>query len=481
MTSSVSIDREPSTNECEVIKDRLYFATLRTCTPSVHYFNIDDEFRYENFYADFGPLNLAMLYRYCWKLNKKLKSSALTKKKIVHYTSYDNNRKRANAASYAIIYDRKSPEEVFASLTSGQPPYLPFRDASCRSCTFHLSLHISGLHKAIENKFLDFDVFDVAEYEHYERVENGDFNWIVPGKFLAFSDAKKQKMKTDAAAAAAAFDCFMTKKTLKEILQTPRKTHCAKPNALLLSTSFAARRSGGKVPMTTPFPIEFFDASKVEGKKDENLLSTLGEGNAYNLTDFLEISPSSLQGNHKEDYDIVGAWINKVLSQDEALIIENYNMKKDSKVRRYELPIDVFTRSNIKPDVVVYWDKDKPIVLIEVISSPHIETVITESREKKVLWEQFNFRVNRVVFACVYLCVCWYERERRRSHTCISYILIHLGFGASGLHRYFRSSFDGITEERGDIEGRMTFLHGLLCCVVGKKEFRGDHGRRKGR
>ena len=51
--------------------------------------------------------------------------------------------------------------------------------------------------------------------------------------------------------------------------------------------------------MTTPFPIEFFDASKVEGKKDENLLSTLGEGNAYNLTDFLEISPSSLQGNHK--------------------------------------------------------------------------------------------------------------------------------------------------------------------------------------
>lgn len=26
-----------------------------------------------SFYADFGPLNLAMLYRYCWKLNKKLK------------------------------------------------------------------------------------------------------------------------------------------------------------------------------------------------------------------------------------------------------------------------------------------------------------------------------------------------------------------------------------------------------------------------
>jgi protein-tyrosine phosphatase len=28
---------------------------------------------------------------------------------------------------------------------------------------------------------------DVAEYEHYERVENGDANWILPGKILAFS------------------------------------------------------------------------------------------------------------------------------------------------------------------------------------------------------------------------------------------------------------------------------------------------------
>lgn len=30
---------------------------------------------FHSFYADFGPLNLAMLYRYCCKLNKKLKVS----------------------------------------------------------------------------------------------------------------------------------------------------------------------------------------------------------------------------------------------------------------------------------------------------------------------------------------------------------------------------------------------------------------------
>jgi cell division cycle 14 len=113
---------------------------------------VDEEFQYENFYADFGPLNLAMLYRYSCKLNKKLKSTALLKKKIVHFTSFDS-RKRANAAcligSYAIIFLRKSAEEMYKLLTMGQLPYLPFRDASFGGCTFHLSLLdvFQGVHK----------------------------------------------------------------------------------------------------------------------------------------------------------------------------------------------------------------------------------------------------------------------------------------------------------------------------------------------
>lgn len=93
-----------------LLPDRLYFVTLRTTmkpksTPNTHYFSIDNELVYENFYADFGPLNLAMLYRYCQKVNKKLKGIALSKKKLVHYTTMDSE-KRVNAAflmgSYAV-------------------------------------------------------------------------------------------------------------------------------------------------------------------------------------------------------------------------------------------------------------------------------------------------------------------------------------------------------------------------------------------
>ncbi|XP_059170917.1 dual specificity protein phosphatase CDC14A-like isoform X1 [Physella acuta] len=179
----------------EFIKDRLYFASLRTkpkSTAHTHYFCVDEELVYENFYADFGPVNLGLLYRYCCKVNKKLKSFSLAKKRIVHHTSFDA-RKRANAAfmisAYAIIYLKKTPEEAYRPLVAGSnPPFLPFRDASFGPCSYNLTLLdcLHGLNKALDNGFFNFETFDVDEYEHYEKVENGDLNWILPNKFLAF-------------------------------------------------------------------------------------------------------------------------------------------------------------------------------------------------------------------------------------------------------------------------------------------------------
>uniref|UniRef100_A0A8B9SYH1 Dual specificity protein phosphatase CDC14B n=1 Tax=Anas platyrhynchos TaxID=8839 RepID=A0A8B9SYH1_ANAPL len=184
------------TETCVRIADRLYFAILcqkpKSGAANTHYFCIDDELVYENFHADFGPLNLAMVYRYCCKLNKKLKSFSLIRKKIVHYTGFDQ-KKQANAAfligSYAIIYLRESPEDVYRLVLAGSVSYLPFRDASFGTCSFHLTLLdcFHAISKALQCDFLNFDVFDVNEYEHYERAENGDFNWIIPNKFIAFS------------------------------------------------------------------------------------------------------------------------------------------------------------------------------------------------------------------------------------------------------------------------------------------------------
>ncbi|XP_029473685.1 dual specificity protein phosphatase CDC14B isoform X3 [Rhinatrema bivittatum] len=175
--------------------DRLYFAILchaPKAVPDAHYFCTDEELVYENFYSDFGPLNLAMLFRYCHRLNKKLKSTSLGRKKIIHFTGCDQ-KKQANAAfligSYAVIYLKRAPEEVYRLLLSGNTSYLPFRDAAFGACSFNLTLLdcFFAVYKASQYSFLDFNSFDIDEYEHYERAENGDFNWIIPGRFLAFS------------------------------------------------------------------------------------------------------------------------------------------------------------------------------------------------------------------------------------------------------------------------------------------------------
>lgn len=44
-----------------------------------------------------------------------------------------------------------------------------------------------GLDYAIKLGWFDYKKFNLKEYEHFERVENGDLNWIIPNKFVAFS------------------------------------------------------------------------------------------------------------------------------------------------------------------------------------------------------------------------------------------------------------------------------------------------------
>nr|XP_023400444.1 dual specificity protein phosphatase CDC14B isoform X3 [Loxodonta africana] len=157
----------------EVIKDRLCFAILYSRPKSasnVHYFCIDNELEYENFYADFGPLNLAMVYRYCCKINKKLKSITMIRKKIIHFTGSDQ-RKQANAAflvgCYMVIYLGRTPEEAYRILMFGDTSYIPFRDAAYGSCNFYITL---------------LDCFHAVK----KKAENGDLNWIIPDRFIAF-------------------------------------------------------------------------------------------------------------------------------------------------------------------------------------------------------------------------------------------------------------------------------------------------------
>ena len=68
-----------------------------------NYFIIYKDLVYEPFYADFGPLNLGMTFRFVTELDKLISGDAYKNYMIFHYTSLDS-AKRANAAFLMCAY-----------------------------------------------------------------------------------------------------------------------------------------------------------------------------------------------------------------------------------------------------------------------------------------------------------------------------------------------------------------------------------------
>lgn len=217
--SNISSAHNPLKDGIEIIKDRLYYAAYdahpstfprmphksmngKTNRP-IHYFSIDNELVYWNFFLDFGPLNLSQLYRFCSKLNYKLNEDPNLAHKTIVYFSGSHPNKRANAVflicAWQILYMNKTPEEVLNTFTAVSKQYIatlpPFHDASPYRCTYQLTVLdcLRGLVKARMYGFFDFAQFDAEEYEYFEQVENGDLNWIVKDRFLAFAGPHMQQ------------------------------------------------------------------------------------------------------------------------------------------------------------------------------------------------------------------------------------------------------------------------------------------------
>lgn len=179
----------------EILPGRLYWVALRSYpknTAKSHYFCVDNDLVYEPFFADFGPLNLSNTFRYCKLVEGKLRDPCLVHRRIIHYCSFDS-KKRTNAAylicAFQVMALGKDAESAFAPFHGICPSFMPFRDATCGHCSFPLTIFdcLEGLEESIKNKWFDYNRFDVESYEYFEKVENGDMNWIVPERFLAFA------------------------------------------------------------------------------------------------------------------------------------------------------------------------------------------------------------------------------------------------------------------------------------------------------
>lgn len=89
----------------------------------------------------------------------------------------------------------KSPQEAFSYFSS---VYFPeFRDASHDSPSYFCSIiHcLKALQKSYSLGWYSCDEFNPEKYDFYANFKNGDLNWVVPGKLIAFSDPGKQNVE----------------------------------------------------------------------------------------------------------------------------------------------------------------------------------------------------------------------------------------------------------------------------------------------
>lgn len=91
-------------------------------------------------------------------------------------------------ACYMILIQGWTPHLALAPIAQADPPLMPFRDAGYSQADYGITIQdvVYGIWKAKEEGCCILETFNLDEYEMYERVEHGDFNWISP-HFLAFA------------------------------------------------------------------------------------------------------------------------------------------------------------------------------------------------------------------------------------------------------------------------------------------------------
>lgn len=155
------------------------------------------------FNKDFGPLNLAMIHRFSRELARLLRDETYSASKVFHYCNSEKADKMVNGAflmgCFMIVILKMRATEAYEKFRDYLPLFKHYRDASKGNCDYQCTLlHcLQGLEFAIKMKWYDFKTFNVKEYERLEKVENGDLNWIIPNKFVAFMGPVDKTYPTD--------------------------------------------------------------------------------------------------------------------------------------------------------------------------------------------------------------------------------------------------------------------------------------------
>ena len=161
----------------------------------------DRVFFYRPLAHDFGPLDLSTTYRYIDFLDDMREDQT----PLIHISDHRRVNWCSNSACLVSIYgvirfglNSADIDGKFGSVPSQQLP--PFRDASTASQnTFPLTIGncCEAVEQSIRLRWVDWNHFDVDETERLQHIDNGDLNWIIENKFIAFAGPSSDRVDED--------------------------------------------------------------------------------------------------------------------------------------------------------------------------------------------------------------------------------------------------------------------------------------------
>lgn len=186
---------QPVNPSVEIIPNRFVFSIIRVPpqnTNQVFYFTIDndEQFIYQPFFADFGPLSLLQIQIF---LIIALNHLSDHPNQLVTFYCSQNGQQISNAVllavAFRLIHLGLNSDEAYQPFHHLYGRCKPYRDASSFPSTYDLTVIscIKGLERAMNLGWYDPDNFDAEKWSIREQVENGDMNWLIPNKLLAFA------------------------------------------------------------------------------------------------------------------------------------------------------------------------------------------------------------------------------------------------------------------------------------------------------
>lgn len=148
----------------------------------------DERFIYYPFEKETGPPSLSQIHMFVQFIDEMTEQSdsplllfTIDSNQISNHILY--------LTAYRMIHMKMTPQKAYSPFSKLAHQIQPYYDSSSKTHPFPVPIIecAKGVWKAIELNWYSYSSFDVEETRRLERVDEGDMNWLIPGKLLGFA------------------------------------------------------------------------------------------------------------------------------------------------------------------------------------------------------------------------------------------------------------------------------------------------------